>query len=223
MVRTFHPRFEELPGTVAVFPLTGVLLIPGGRLPLNIFEPRYLNMVEDALAAGRMMAMVQPRDSLPDAEPDEAPPALYDVACLGRITAFEETPDGRLSITLLGLNRFRLGEELPLHRGFRRVRADYAPFPHDLDDPVGLQIDRDRLFSVLKPFAARHGLTFNWDIMREVDTRPLVTSLAMVCPFEPREKQALLEAATPQDRADLMLALLEMGAIESSAGGTARQ
>jgi Lon protease-like protein len=220
MVRAFQPRFDELPQTVPVFPLTGVLLIPGGRLPLNIFEPRYLNMVEDALGAGRMMAMVQPREAAREAE--EADPPVYDIACLGRIVSFEEMPDGRLTITLLGLNRFRIVEELPLLRGYRRAMADYAPFGQDLDEPAPADIDRDRLFKALKPFAARHGLAFNWDIMREVDTRPLLTSLAMVCPFEPREKQALLEAATPQDRADLMVALLEMGAIESS-GGMARQ
>jgi len=221
MVRVFQPRFDELPRTVPVFPLTGVLLIPGGRLPLNIFEPRYLSMVEDALATGRMMAMVQPREASGEAE--EADPALYSVACLGRIISFEEMPDGRITITLLGLNRFRIANELPLHRGYRRVEADYTDFADDLDEQKPPTIDRDRLFAALKPFAAHHGLSFNWDIMRDVETRPLLTSLAMVCPFEPREKQALLEAATPQDRADLMLALLEMGAIESSQGGTAPQ
>ncbi|WP_299439110.1 LON peptidase substrate-binding domain-containing protein [uncultured Rhodospira sp.] len=221
MVRTFQPRFDELPDTVPVFPLTGALLLPGGRLPLNIFEPRYLSMVEDALAAGRLMAMVQPRGD--EAETQEATPALYDVGCLGRIISFEETPDGRLLITLLGLNRCRLGEELPLTRGYRRVRADYAPYPRDLDDTAPVDINRDKLFAALKPFAAGHGLSFNWDIMREVETRPLITSLAMACPFEPREKQALLEAETPQARAELMLALLEMGAIGATAGGGARQ
>ncbi|KAA5603887.1 peptidase S16 [Roseospira marina] len=221
MVRAFQPRFDELPETVAVFPLTGVLLIPGGRLPLNIFEPRYLNLVQDALANGRMMAMVQPRAASGEAE--ESEPDVYEIACLGRIVAYEETPDGRLTITLLGLNRFRITQELPLHRGYRRVTADYSGFAQDLDDSKTAEIDRDRLFTVLKPFASRHGLSFNWDIMREVETRPLLTSLAMVCPFEPREKQALLEAETPQDRADLLLALLEMGAMESSSGGTAPQ
>ncbi|MBB4287579.1 LON peptidase substrate-binding domain-containing protein [Roseospira goensis] len=223
MVRTFHPRFDELPAVVPVFPLSGVLLLPGGRLPLNIFEPRYLNLVEDALGAGREMAMAQPRQSDQDGDTEEATPPLFDVACLGRIVSFEETSDGRLLITLMGLNRFRVGEELALHRGYRRVRADYGPYREDMDESPAVAIDRDRLFGVLKPFAARHGLSFNWDIMREVDTRPLVTSLAMVCPFEPREKQALLEAGTPQERADLMMALLEMGAMDTTGGGGARQ
>jgi Lon protease-like protein len=221
MVRAFQPRFDELPETVPVFPLTGVLLLPGGRLPLNIFEPRYLNMVEDALGARRLMAMVQPRQEGSDST--EADPALYGVACLGRIVSFEESPDGRLLLTLLGLNRFRLGEELPLHRGYRRVRADYSPFARDLDEQGEITLDRDRLFEVLKPFAANHGLSFNWDIMRDVDTGPLLTSLAMVCPFEPREKQALLEADTPQARADMIVTLLEMGAIGTASGGGARQ
>ncbi|MQX38069.1 LON peptidase substrate-binding domain-containing protein [Roseospira navarrensis] len=221
MVRAFQPRFDELPRTVPVFPLTGVLLIPGGRLPLNIFEPRYLSMVEDALAAGRMMAMVQPRQAAGEAE--EADPAVYDVACLGRIVSFDEMPDKRITITLLGLNRFRIAEELPLYRGYRRAVADYTPYPEDLEEARPATVDRDRLFALLKPFASRHGLSFNWDVMKDVEMRPLLTSLAMVCPFEPREKQALLEADTPQDRADLMLALLEMGAVASSSGGSAPQ
>ena len=215
-------RPQDLPASVAVFPLTGVLLVPAGRLPLNIFEPRYLNLVEDAMATGRLMAMVQPRaprDPMEETRDDTGTPALYDVACLGRIVSFEESGDGRLSITLLGLCRFRVGEELPPQRGYRRVNADYAPFAADLDGPATVAVDRDRLFSVLKPFAARHGLAFNWELMREVDSGPLLTSLAMVCPFEPREKQALLEADTPQTRADLMLALLEMGALEAGDSG----
>lgn len=216
-----RPRVEDLPTTVAVFPLTGVLLVPGGRLPLNIFEPRYLNLVEDAMASGRMMAMAQPReprDPMEETRDEDGLPALYDVACLGRIVSFEETGDGRLAITLLGLSRFHVREELPMQRGYRRVRVCYHDFAGDLEPPAEMTVDRDRLFAVLKPFAARHGLSFNWDLMREVDSAPLLTSLAMVCPFEPREKQALLEAANPQARAELMLALLEMGAMDAGDG-----
>ncbi|MBB4266689.1 LON peptidase substrate-binding domain-containing protein [Roseospira visakhapatnamensis] len=221
MLRSFQPRFEDLPAVVPVFPLTGVLLLPGGRLPLNVFEPRYLNMIEDTLGQGRMLAMVQPRED--SGEALEAAPALYSVACLGRIVSFEEAPEGRLLITLLGLSRFRVRDEEPLVRGYRRVGADYSAFENDLADPGAVTIDRDRLFSVLQPFATRRGLNFNWDLMREVESRPLVTALAMICPFEPREKQAILEAVTLQERADLLLALLEMGAIESGDNGRQRQ
>jgi len=221
MVRTFHPRFDELPAIVPVFPLTGVLLLPGGRLPLNIFEPRYLTMVEDCLGQGRMIAMAQPRED--SGEMLEEAPALYDVACLGRIVSFEETSDGRLLITLLGINRLRIVGEEPVERGYRRVRANYTQYDQDMAESDPVTVDRDRLFTVLRPFASRRGLNFNWDLMREVDSRPLVTALAMVCPFEPREKQAILEAATVQERADLVLALLEMGAIESGDNGGQRQ
>ncbi len=221
MARTFQPRFEDLPGVVPVFPLTGVLLLPGGRLPLNVFEPRYLNMVEDVLGLGRMLAMVQPRED--SGEAMEASPDLYSVACLGRIISFEETPEGRILVTLLGLNRFRIQDEEPLVRGYRRVRADYRDYAQDLAEPGAVTIDRARLFSVLQPFATRRGLNFNWDLMREVENRPLITALAMVCPFEPREKQAILEAVSAQARADLLLALLEMGAIESGDNGSQRQ
>jgi len=221
MVRTFQPRFEELPAVVPVFPLTGVLLLPGGRLPLNVFEPRYLSMVEDVLGQGRMLAMVQPRED--SGEALEAAPELYSVACVGRIVSFEETPEGRLLITLLGLNRLHIRGEEPLYRGYRRVQADYAAFKQDLNEPEPITLNRDKLFAALKPFATRRGLNFNWDLMREVENRPLITALAMVCPFEPREKQAILEAVTAQERADLLLALLEMGAIESGDNGGQRQ
>jgi Lon protease-like protein len=204
----FHPRFEDLPAEIAVFPLPGALLLPAGRLPLNIFEPRYLAMVQDSLARGRMFGMVQP-DATAPATP--AGPGLFRIGCLGRLSSFAETDDGRLLITLTGVIRFRLAEELPPHRGYRRVRPDYAPFAADLDiaeDPPG--IDRAALLGALKPYFKGRGIEANWDAIEEMPDALLVTTLAMVCPFEPREKQALLEATTPSDRAAMLIALMEM-------------
>src|ERR1700691_1478865 len=130
----FRTRFEDLPTEFAVFPLPGVLLLPRGRLPLNVFEPRYLALTEDALAAGRMFAMIQPDARRPDGP---SGPGLYRIGCLGRLVSFSETDDGRYLITLFGLARFAIAEELPVRRGYRRVRADFSGFEADLEPPPG--------------------------------------------------------------------------------------
>ncbi len=210
-VPAFHPAFEDLPPEVAVFPLPGALLLPRGRLPLNVFEPRYLAMTLDSLAtAGRMFGMIQPQ---PGAPAGETGPGLFRTGCLGRVSSFAETEDGRLLVTLTGVSRFRVAEELPMRRGYRRVRADYAPFRGDLDTserPSAL--DRAALMGALRPFFRAHGIEANWDAMEQTSDALLVMTLSMVCPFDPREKQALLEAGTPEERASLLVALLQMGA-----------
>nr|WP_264185450.1 LON peptidase substrate-binding domain-containing protein [Roseicella aerolata] len=201
---------DQLPPEIAVFPLSGALLLPGGRLPLNIFEPRYLAMTLDSLGAGRMFGMIQPE---PGAPRGETGPGLYRIGCLGRLSSFAETEDGRLLITLTGVIRFRVAEELPMRRGYRRVRADYAGFEADLDPsgtPAG--IDRPALLGALRPFFKARGIEANWEAIEQTSDQLLVLTLAMVCPFEVREKQALLEAATPEARAAMLVALLQMGA-----------
>ena len=206
----FHPAFEDLPPEIAVFPLTGALLLPRARLPLNVFEPRYLAMTLDSLAAGRMFGMIQPQ---PGAPAGETGPGLFRTGCLGRLSSFAETEDGRLLITLTGVCRFRVTEELPLRRGYRRVRADYAPFRGDLDlSERPSALDRAALLGALRPFFQTRGIEANWDAIEQTSDGLLVLTLAMVCPFDPREKQALLEAATPEERAALLVALLEIGA-----------
>lgn len=204
----FHPRLQDLPAEIAVFPLPGALLLPWGRLPLNIFEPRYLAMTEDSLATGRMFGMIQPD---PAAPPGPTGPGLYRIGCLGRLSSFAETEDGRFLITLTGLIRFRVAEELPMRRGYRRVRAEYAPFAADLDParPGGV-IDRAALLAALRPWFRRRGIEANWEAIEQTEDRLLVTTLAMVCPFEPREKQALLEAGSDAERAAMLIALMEM-------------
>lgn len=206
----FHPGFAELPAEIPVFPLPGALLLPGGRLPLNIFEPRYLAMVEDALGAGRMFGMIQPE---PGAPRGESGPGLYRIGCLGRLSSFAETEDGRFLITLTGLIRFHHETELPMRRGYRRVRADYAPFRADLDlSEPPLVLDRAALLGALRGFFRVRGIEANWEAVEQTSDGMLVLTLAMVCPFEVREKQALLEARTAQDRAAMLIALLQMGA-----------
>lgn len=207
----FHPRFEDLPPEIAIFPLSGALLLPQGRLPLNIFEPRYLAMIEAALASRRMFGMVQPETAR---AAGATGPATYAVGCLGRLSSFSETDDGRFLITLTGLLRFRIAEELPLAcGGFRRVRADYAPFRADLEaEAASPKLDRAALLAALRAYFRTRGIQANWDAIEKTDDALLVISLCMVCPFAVPEKQALLEAATPDARAAMLVSLLEMGA-----------
>jgi hypothetical protein len=207
----FHPRLAELPEEIAVFPLSGALLLPQGRLPLNVFEPRYLAMTLDSLANGRMFGMVQPDAR---ARRGETGPGLYRVGCLGRLSSFSETDDGRLLITLTGLARFRIVEELPLHEdGYRRVRADYADFAADLvlDGPAPA-LDRAEILAALRPYFRARAIDANWDAVEQMGDAMLVTTLSMVCPFEAPEKQALLEAPGIGDRAQTLVALMRMGA-----------
>jgi len=212
----FHPRFEELPPEIAVFPLPGALLLPQGRLPLNIFEPRYLAMTLDALGQGRMFGMVQPD---PRAAGGEVAPGLYRIGCLGRVSSFSETEDGRLLIALTGVIRFRIAGELALAAGgYRRVAADYAAFGSDLDlggcpPPVA----RTELLGALKPYFRARGLEANWEAVERTPDAMLVTTLAMVCPFEVPEKQALLEAPDCCERARTLIALMRMGVAAATA------
>ncbi|MBS0562494.1 MAG: LON peptidase substrate-binding domain-containing protein [Proteobacteria bacterium] len=214
----FRTRAEDLPQEFPVFPLTGALLLPRGRLPLNIFEPRYLAMTEDAMAAGRMFAMIQP-DSTRPAGPTG--PALFRIGCLGRLTSFSETEDGRYLITLTGLVRFTVTEELPMRRGYRRVRGDFAPFLSDLGDPPAepdIGAPRPAILAALRSYFARKGIDANWDAIGKMADDALVTTLCMVCPFEPAEKQALLEAENDAARGATLLTLLEMAAAGDAGG-----
>ena len=209
-----RPRGEDLPDCLPVFPLAGALLLPGGRLPLNIFEPRYLALVEDALAAGRRFGMIQPDEHRP-AGPHG--PALYSVGCLGRLCSFSETDDGRFLVTLAGVARFAVAQELPPCRGYRRVRADFSRFAADLaPDQPDPRLDRPALLAALRRYFERHGFEANWDAIGQMADDALVLTLSMVCPFAVPEKQALLEAPTPVERAEALLALLQIDAHEPS-------
>lgn len=202
----FDPRFEDLPAEIPVFPLPAVLLLPGGMLPLNIFEPRYLAMVEAALAGDRMIGMVQPRDG----EPDDGP-ALYRTGCAGRICRFEEIPDGRYLISLKGVCRFDIARELPMREGYRRAHPDWTRYGGDLLPGRGAFLDRDRLFPALRKYFGLHGIEADWEILGEAADERLVTCLAMICPFDGSEKQALLEAPDQPARGEILTTLVEMG------------
>ena len=228
----FRPGFEDLPRVVPIFPLPGVLLLPGGRLPLNIFEPRYLAMVRDALAGERAIGMIQPREEAADVGAAK----VYETGCLGRITAFSETDDGRYLITLTGLIRFDVGRELPPMEGYRRVTASYHRFRGDLEDGpedgaaegaaegadgAAGAIDRTRFLETLGFYFEAQGIEGDWKAIEEAGDAALVTSLAMLCPFAAPEKQALLEAMSLPERARAMTAIMEMAVHEPGGTGPA--
>jgi uncharacterized protein len=199
----------KLPEILPIFPLPGALLLPRGHLPLHIFEPRYRKMTEAALSGERMIGMVQPRDPEIETIGDEG--LIYDTGCAGRIISFTEIDGGRFLLTLRGVCRFRIARELPLQDGFRRVRPDYEPYQQDVAEPVGMALDRDTLIGSVHRYVHAKGLTADWPAIKEASDEALVVALSMMCPFEPREKQALLECHDLAALAHLLTSLLEMG------------
>jgi hypothetical protein len=213
----FHPRVEDLPGEFPVFPLPGVLLLPRGKLPLRIFEPRYLAMTEDSLGQGRMFGMIQPDPTAPETPTG---PGLFRIGCLGRISSFSETEEGHFLITLTGLLRFAVASELGMRRGYRRVHGDFSPYRADLDlHQPSAEVAREPILAALRSYFTHRGIDANWDAIKRLPNEMLVVTLAMVCPFEPAEKQALLEVPTEVERASALLALLQMGALAQDVPG----
>lgn len=207
-------KASDLPNAIPVFPLPGVLLLPEGHLPLNIFEPRYLAMFDAALASHRLIGMVQP--ALQAAEVGMDSGALSPIGCIGRITSFTETGDGRYIISLTGVCRFRLLEEATSGTPYRVFK--HAPFISDLsgedDDET---IDRENLLRVFRAFLDSNQLEADWDSVERASNHVLVNSLSMMSPFGPAEKQALLEAPDLKSRADALIAIME---IVLAQGGT---
>ena len=213
------PTIADMPAQLPVFPLTGVLLLPGGHLPLHVFEPRYLAMVDAALAGARTIGIVQPGAfGQSGTSVDNATP-LQDVGCAGRITSFQETGDGRLHIGLHGLCRFRVARELPQTEPFRSVDADYGEFAADLADTPAL-IDRARLLAALTAYTAAAGIEVDWGALEHATDEQLVTTWAMVLPFEPADKQALLESPDLTHRAKLLIGLSEAAGTTAAAPST---
>lgn len=208
---TSPPYPDGIPDEFPVFPLSGALLLPGGKLPLNIFEPRYLALVEDSLAAGRMFGMIQPDPGMPRAPHG---PGLYRCGCLGRLSSFSEAGDGRYLITLTGVIRFTVQRETGLRRGYRRVAADVSPWEADRQAERAMlpATDRDHLLAALRDYFNVQAFKANWSALADMPDADLVTTLCMACPFEPAEKQALLEAPDLPARTAMLLALLRMHA-----------
>jgi uncharacterized protein len=202
--RTAH----DLPLRLAIFPLAGALLLPRTKLPLNIFEPRYLAMVHDAMAGSRIIGMVQPVDG--EAEGDDSPP-VQSVGCAGRITSYTETDDGRLLIVLSGIARFQVVAENDSAGPWREVEADFTPFAGDLIAGLGEgDVDRRMLIETLRSYLEARQLVADWDEVEAASTEALVNSLSALSPYPAGDKQALLEAADLKARADMLIALTEV-------------
>ncbi|QKC99378.1 LON peptidase substrate-binding domain-containing protein [Mesorhizobium sp. NZP2298] len=198
---------KDLPSTIPIFPLEGALLLPGGRMPLNIFEPRYLQMVDEAVAGSRLIGVIQPR--LDGALRDDGEPELCNVGCAGRIIAFSETGDGRYLISLQGVCRFRIAHELTVKTPFRQAKP--APFLADLDDdPAANEIDRPALLKAFRAYLQANDLEADWESVSRAENAMLVNALSMMAPYGPAEKQALLEAADLKTRAETLIAITEM-------------
>lgn len=191
----------DLPGSLPIFPLPGALLLPGGQLPLNIFEPRYVAMVEDALKGDRLIGIIQPKaESL-----SCGTPLVHDIGCAGKITEHAQKPDGGYTILLSGISRFKVEAEWPPLRGYRRVTPAWIEEP-----PVEPKLDRVRLMPALKRFLGERGLNCDWSAADRCPDSRLVTTLAMICPFTLAEQQALLEAEDAAARGALLTSLLVM-------------
>jgi hypothetical protein len=202
----FLPEFDRLPATLPVFPLPDAVVMPGSDLPLNIFEPRYLNMVADAMGSHRMFGMLQPDPSKPG-----QPEAMYPTGCGGRITGYQETADGRIELVLTGVCRFNVDRELDSTRGYRLVVPDWSPYRTDYEEPVNMAVEhRDRLIYLLKHYLNTTRLDADWNAALTIPPERLVNTLTTLLPLGNLEKQAILEAVTPQERVDTLIAALEM-------------
>ena len=207
-------RLDAAPEILPLFPLSGAVLLPDGQLPLNIFEPRYLAMVDDALAGARLIGMIQPREEI-----HLEKPALYDVGCAGRITSFTETEGGSSLINLTGARRFRLAEELASDTPYRLARPDWSAYEIDtVDDDTADDVDRDELLEALRHYLDAENLQVEWERAAEAPTEALIISLAMGCPFPPNEKQAILEAQTLAEQAACLTALMAFSGAGSGDG-----
>ena len=218
-----YRRTSDLPVDIAVFPLRGAILLPRATLPLNVFEPRYLAMLDHALATNRIIGIIQPRATEEGVEspPDKAA-ALKSIGCAGRLTSFEEHEDGRLSISLTGIVRFRTLDEKTTEQPFRTFSVSYEEFANDLIEGFGEdQVERDRLLAVLREYLSAKQLKADWQAIEKSPTEFLINALSTISPFGPEEKQALLEARNLKQRAEALatLAMMELASDDRSGGG----
>jgi Lon protease-like protein len=199
----------DLPETLSVFPLAGALLLPRGQMPLNIFEPRYLAMVDDALRDGhRLIGMIQPDPAHPGT-PER--PNLYRIGCAGRITQLAETGDARYLMQLTGVARFRVVAELPVATDYRQCRVDFFPFTDDFIARKGEElVDRKAVLAALTAFLKANDLKADWQDIENAPNEALVNALAMMSPYDPAEKQAMLEAPDLKTRAEILVAVTEI-------------
>lgn len=208
MIQLPYKAISELPDIIPVFPLSGALLLPRVELPLHIFEPRYLAMVDAALGGNRLIGMVQPAF---EGSSDQARPPLSNIGCLGRITGFQEAGDSRYYITLTGIARYVLKKELDTPTLYRQAQVDYSPYADDLRSGEGEDaVNRRKLLETFQRYLDAHQMEADWHSVNDAPNEPLVNALSMMAPYGPREKQALLEARTLSERAEMLIAMTEL-------------
>lgn len=200
-----YRKLSDLPDLIPVFPLSGVLLFPRWSLPLNIFEPRYLNMIDDAMTGTRLIGMIQAQTDARDT------PSLVTTGCAGRITSYSETDDGRYLISLTGICRFAVAEELNIETPYRQVRPDWTVYAHDLLTPPESSLpERLMLVNSLKRYTQINSMEVDWEAVEHAPMETLINALCAGCPFGTAEKQALLEAPSVAERAQTLITLLDM-------------
>ncbi|MBX9826699.1 MAG: LON peptidase substrate-binding domain-containing protein [Xanthobacteraceae bacterium] len=217
-MNVIYRRSSDLQSVIPVFPLPGALLLPRGQLPLNIFEPRYLAMVDDSLRDGhRLIGMIQPDPAHPGSDDK---PVLFKVGCVGRITQIAESGDGRYLLQLTGIARFRVEEELNVATAYRQCRVTYVPFADDFTARKGEElVDRKALLEALSAFLKANNLKTDWEGIENAPNEALVNALAMMSPYGVAEKQALLEAPDLKSRAEILVAVTEIELAKKTAGG----
>ena len=219
MRNRFTFSFSELPSSLPIFPLSGAVLLPNGQLPLNIFEDRYLSMINDALSNSRLVGMVQPKNDADKNHDEGNGPELYATGCAGRIVSFSETRDDRYLIILAGVCRFDIKEEIECANGYRRAEVVWDRFSDDLGDD-DTDLDSSDLIESARRYTEQRKLSVDWSALDHLEPRELVDTLACSLPFSPQDKQGLVETVVIRDRVQLLTALCEFGAVEVNEGSS---
>jgi len=219
MLYCFDNKFEELPGSIPLFPLNKVLLLPRAKLPLNLFENRYLHMFDYALKNDRYIGMVQPSKPSGSSCNNEKPPSLYSIGCAGFITAFSQTNDKRYEIILEGVCRFKIKKELEIKNGFRRADIQWSKFKSDFKiEKLKFKEKREEFLKILRPFLEKMSMKVDWEVIEGTNDEDLINTISMCCPFDVNEKQALLEAISLEDRREVHTSLIHMNLNKNNMG-----
>ena len=214
----FDNKYDELPESIPLFPLNKVLLLPRAKLPLNLFENRYLHMFDHALQNGRYIGMVQPSEE-PKKDGEMKPPSLYNVGCAGFLTAFSQTNDNRYEIILEGVCRFKIKKELELMNGFRRANVQWSKFKSDFKiEKLDSNEKRDEFLKILRPFLEKMSMNVDWDVIEGTNDEDLINTISMCCPFDVNEKQALLEAISLENRREVLTSLIHININKNNMG-----
>ena len=218
MLYCFYNKYDELPESIPLFPLNKVLLLPRAKLPLNLFENRYLHMFDHALQNGRYIGMIQPSEE-PKKDGEMKPPSLYNVGCAGFLTAFSQTNDNRYEIILEGVCRFKIKKELELMNGFRRANVQWSKFKSDFKiEKLDSNEKRNEFLKILRPFLEKMSMKVDWEVIEGTNDEDLINTISMCCPFDVNEKQALLEAISLEKRREVLTSLIHINLNKNSTG-----